>query len=48
MQIDVVNIEGKKVGRADLDDAVFGAEVNEHLLWEVVKWQRAARRAGTH
>jgi len=48
MQIDIVNIEGKKVGQADLSDAVFGTKVKEYLLWEVVKAQRAARRAGTH
>jgi large subunit ribosomal protein L4 len=48
MQIDIVNIEGKKVGSLELADAVFGAEVKEHLLWEVVKAQRAAKRAGTH
>ena len=48
MQIDIVNIEGKKVGQADLADAVFGTKVKEYLLWEVVKAQRAAQRAGTH
>jgi large subunit ribosomal protein L4 len=48
MQIDVINIDGKKVGEMELADAVFGAKVKEHLLWEVVKAQRAARRAGTH
>jgi large subunit ribosomal protein L4 len=48
MQVDVVNIEGKKVGQIDLADAVFGAVVKEHLLWEVVKAQQAAKRAGTH
>ena len=48
MQIDVVNIEGKKVGNIELADAVFGTEVKEYLLWEVVKAQRAAKRAGTH
>ncbi len=48
MQIDIVNIEGKKVGQVDLADAVFGTKVKEYLLWEVVKMQRAARRAGTH
>ena len=45
--IDVKNLDGKTVGDVDLDDSVFGAEVNEHLLWEVVKAQRAKRRAGT-
>jgi large subunit ribosomal protein L4 len=44
---DVKNTSGKSVGSIDLDDAVFGAEIHEHLLWEVVKWQLAKRRAGT-
>jgi large subunit ribosomal protein L4 len=48
MQIDIVNIEGKKVGSVDLDDAVFGAKVKDYLLWELVKAQQAAKRAGTH
>jgi large subunit ribosomal protein L4 len=48
MQIDVVNIEGHKVGQMDLADEVFAVEVKEPLLWEAVKAQLAARRAGTH
>jgi len=48
MKIDVVDLSGAKVGTVDLDDGVFGADVKEHLLWEVVKMQRAAKRAGTH
>jgi large subunit ribosomal protein L4 len=48
MQIDVVNMEGEKVGQMELADEVFGCKVREHLLWESVKAQRAARRAGTH
>ncbi len=48
MKLEIKNLDGKKVGDVTLDDAVFGAEVNEHLLWEVVKMQRANRRAGTH
>ena len=47
MKIEVKNIAGKNVGSIELDDAVFGAEVHEHLLWETVKWQLAKRRAGT-
>ena len=31
MQIDIVNIEGKKVGELALADAVFGAKVKEYL-----------------
>jgi large subunit ribosomal protein L4 len=46
-KIDVKNIDGKTVGNVELDDAVFGVEVNEHLLWEVVKLQRARARSGT-
>ncbi|HMG22372.1 MAG TPA: 50S ribosomal protein L4 [Kofleriaceae bacterium] len=47
MKIEVKNISGSNVGSIDLDETVFGAEVHEHLLWEVVKWQLAKRRAGT-
>jgi len=46
-KIEVKNTAGDKVGTIDLDDAVWGADVNEHLLWEAVKWQRAKRRSGT-
>jgi len=46
MKIEVKNTSGKGVGSIDLDDSVFGADVNEHLLWEAVKWQLAKRRAG--
>jgi large subunit ribosomal protein L4 len=48
MQIDIVNVDGKKVGSVDLDDAVFGTKVKDYLLWELVKAQQAAKRAGTH
>lgn len=47
-KLDIKNLAGKTVGSIELDDAVFGAEVKEHLLWEVVKQQMASRRAGTH
>jgi len=46
MKLDVKNLTGKSVGSIDLDDAVFGAEIHEHLLYEVVKWQLAKRRSG--
>src|SRR5689334_9381474 len=45
--IDVINLQGAKVGSLELADEVFGA-VNEDLLWEAVKHYRAAQRAGTH
>lgn len=47
MKLEMKNISGQSAGSIDLDDAVFGAEVHEHLLWEVVKWQLAKRRSGT-
>lgn len=45
---DVVNQKGQKVRAIELDDAVFGAEVKEHVLWETVRWQLASRRQGSH
>jgi large subunit ribosomal protein L4 len=48
MQLDVVDIKGKKVGAVEVADEVFGAPIKENLFWEVVKAQRAAKRAGTH
>jgi large subunit ribosomal protein L4 len=44
----VKDLTGAQVGEIDVADAVFDAPVKEHLLWEVVRYQRAARRAGTH
>jgi ribosomal protein L4 len=45
--VDVVNLNGDKVGSIELADAVFG-QVNEALLWEAVKHYRASQRQGTH
>ncbi len=45
--MNVYNIEFKKVSEIELDDVVFGADVNEALLHEVVRMQMAARRSGT-
>ena len=46
--IDVFNTGREKVASVDLDDTVFGGEVKEHLLYSAVRYQMAARRAGTH
>ena len=43
----VYNIEGKEVGKIDLSDAVFGVEVNEHLVHMAVVSQLANNRQGT-
>ena len=45
--VSVYNIEGKEVGTIDLNDAVFGVEVNEHLLHMAVVNQLANKRQGT-
>ncbi len=44
---DVFDIEKKKISQVDLNDAVFGAEVNEAIIYDVVKMQLASRRSGT-
>jgi large subunit ribosomal protein L4 len=49
MQIDVLNIEGKKTGRKiELPDEVFAAEPNQHVIYLAVKQHLAAQRQGTH
>lgn len=48
MLLDVVNLQNSKVGQVEVSDAVFGAEVKPHLHWEMVRYQTAKRRAGTH
>ncbi len=45
--VSVYNMEGKEVGKIDLSDAVFGVEVNEHLLHMAVVQQLANNRQGT-
>ena len=47
-KFDVYDLEKKKVGEIDLADAVFAADVNEHLFYEVVKAKLASDRSGTH
>ncbi|MEI8172014.1 MAG: 50S ribosomal protein L4 [Deltaproteobacteria bacterium] len=43
----VYDIEKNKVSEIELSDAVFGAEVNETAIYEVVKMQMASKRRGT-
>ena len=45
--VSVYNIEGKEVGTIDLNDAVFGVEINEHLVHMAVLNQLANNRQGT-
>ena len=49
MKVDVLNTDGKSTGRsADLPDAIFGIEPNEHAVYLAVKAYNAAQRQGTH
>ncbi|MBR4671041.1 MAG: 50S ribosomal protein L4 [Butyrivibrio sp.] len=45
--VSVYNMEGKEVGKLDLSDAIFGVEVNEHLVHMAVLQQLADKRQGT-
>ena len=45
--VSVFDMQGKEVGKMDLNDAVFGVEVNEHLLHLAVVAQLANKRQGT-
>ena len=46
-KVSVYNLQKNPVGEIELSDAVFGAEVNEPLMYDVLKAQLASRRAGT-
>jgi large subunit ribosomal protein L4 len=46
--VDVVDLNNQKVGEVELADSVFGAEVNQDLLYESVRHYLAGTRAGTH
>ena len=46
-KVSVYNMEGKEVGTIELNDAVFGVEVNEHLVHLAVVQQLANKRQGT-
>ena len=46
-KVSVYNIEGNQVGEIELSDAVFGVEVNEHLMHKAIVSQLANKRQGT-
>lgn len=49
MQLEIVDIKGKKTGRSvDLPEDIFGAEPNNHVIYLAVKQYLAAQRQGTH
>ena len=48
MQANVINFDGKTVGKIELQDSIFGLDARADVLHRVVTWQRARARAGTH
>jgi len=49
MELSVLNIDGKDTGKkVSLDDAIYGIEPNDHVLWLDVKQYLANQRQGTH
>ncbi|WP_333684600.1 50S ribosomal protein L4 [Pontibaca methylaminivorans] len=48
MKLDVIRLDGDKVGDIELDAALFGLEPRADILHRVVRWQRARAQAGTH
>ncbi len=48
MKVDKYSIDGKVVGSVELSDTVFGAEVNDKLIYELIKAANANQRQGTH
>lgn len=49
MQVDVLNIKGKKTGRmVELPEEIFGIEPNQHVVYLAVKQYLAAQHQGTH
>ena len=46
-KVDVYDLTNERIGELELSDAVFGAEINEHLLYESVRHYLAGERSGT-
>ncbi|BAT72221.1 large subunit ribosomal protein L4 [Thermosulfidibacter takaii ABI70S6] len=47
MEATLKNINGQEAGTVELNESIFNAKVNRHLMWEAVRMQLASRRAGT-
>jgi large subunit ribosomal protein L4 len=48
MKVQVKNLANESVGEIELDDAVFGVDVRQDLIFRAVNWQLAKRRSGNH
>ena len=47
-KLDVLNLEGKNLHQVDLNEAVFGIEPNNQVIFDAIALQRGAMRQGTH
>ncbi|HHU75433.1 MAG TPA: 50S ribosomal protein L4 [Firmicutes bacterium] len=45
--VDVLNMDGERIGELELNPVIFDADIKEHLLYDVVKMHQANRRRGT-
>jgi large subunit ribosomal protein L4 len=48
VKIDVTSFDGQAAGSIELSDEVFGLDPREDLIFRMIRWQLAKRRAGTH
>ncbi|MBI3275351.1 MAG: 50S ribosomal protein L4 [Methylocystis sp.] len=48
MKIDITSFDGQTAGSIELADEIFGLEPREDLIFRMIRWQLAKRRAGTH
>ncbi len=48
MKIDVTSFDGQTAGSIELSEEVFGLEPRADLIFRMIRWQLAKRRAGTH
>ncbi len=48
MDVKVSTMAGDEAGTISLDDAIFGLEPRDDILYRVVRWQRAKKQQGTH
>jgi large subunit ribosomal protein L4 len=48
VKIDVTSFDGQTAGSIELSDEVFGLEPRADLIFRMIRWQLAKRRAGTH
>ncbi|AIF81732.1 50S ribosomal protein L4 [endosymbiont of Acanthamoeba sp. UWC8] len=48
MKLDIINLNNDITGQIDLHPEIFGLEPQEDILYKIIHWQLAKRRAGTH